>query len=155
LKNRCAVLSLLWVCLLVAGCGGDDGPRPQVATAPNDDAELADATRRARAEVNQLINALNQPLPGQRECLVLVAITDDRKVEHMWLNHLQFDGAAFHGRIAGEPVTISTVRQGQNWSVAPGNITDWVIRTDTKVIGGYTLRILESRLSGDERAAFE
>jgi uncharacterized protein YegJ (DUF2314 family) len=80
---------------------------------------------------------------------------DGDQVEHLWIDHLTFDGKNFHGQINNHPLDVKNVTLGQSVTVAPRDISDWMFVKDGKLMGGYTTRVLYRRLSPSDKAEFD
>jgi uncharacterized protein YegJ (DUF2314 family) len=142
------------VVLTLAGCG-TKAPTDGVIHVADDDPGMNAAIAKARATVDAFITALQSPRPNQTEFSVKMAFTDRGKTEHMWLSPVTYDGTKFQGIVNNDPEMVKNVKIGQEVTVAPGEISDWMYVENEKLVGGETLRVLRNALSPAERAAFD
>jgi uncharacterized protein YegJ (DUF2314 family) len=148
-----AILGLLLVSI-ITGCGKQ--PVDRVITVQDDDPKMNAAIAKARETVlAQFVPALKSPKPTQSEFSVKMMFTENKKFEHMWLASVRFDGQKFHGKVSNDPNSVKTVKFGQNVSVAPNEISDWMYVENRKLKGGFTIRVLRDKMSPDERKQFD
>jgi uncharacterized protein YegJ (DUF2314 family) len=50
---------------------------------------------------------------------------------------------------------VKNVHLRQRVTVAPRDVSDWMFVRNGKLMGGYTTRVLNARLSPDQRAQFD
>jgi uncharacterized protein YegJ (DUF2314 family) len=157
------------VVLLVASCASDTGDRDihplgrEVTRVPGDaamfavkedDAQMERATRHARRTVREFITALNHPVAGERDFQVKKLFVQGNAAEHIWLANVKFTGNRFVGEVDNKPVSIKGLKVGTRVSVNPDEITDWSYVHNGHLVGGYTIRVLYSELSPQERVEF-
>ena len=119
------------------------------------DAAMDQATRHARRRVDKFIAALQHPAPGQRDFQVKKLFIKDGKGEHIWLADVKFVGNRFVGVVDNRPANIPGLKVGAKASVNPDEISDWSYVDNGRLVGGYTIRVLYSELTPQERADFE
>lgn len=129
------------------------GP-PGYAAVTDQDRAIEQAVMRARKSMGFFVAALKAKKPADKGFEVKKAYVDGDKVEHLWVGELTFDGKNFQGKINNRPHDVRTVKLGQKVTVAPREVGDWMFIKDGKLIGGYTTRVLYSRLSPAEKAEF-
>ena len=103
------------------------------------------------------IDALRQ-FPGfyhLQNVLIRGEFAEDGKVEHIWLSGVRYDGKRLHGRVGNAPVDLKRVREGDAHSMAPGEASDWMFIDEGKLVGGYSIRLLRSRMGVLERGQFD
>jgi uncharacterized protein YegJ (DUF2314 family) len=162
-----ALVSVL--ALGVVGCGKIDAPEappaPGATSAPAapdkvvqvsaEDARMNAAITKARSTVDTFINALKAHRPDQTDFAVKAAFTDGDKTEHMWIGSVSFDGTNFRGTVQNEPEMVKSVKEGQEVTVAPAQISDWMYAEKKKLVGGQTVRAVRDGLAPAERAEFD
>ena len=109
----------------------------------------------ARAAVTTFITSLQNPGQNQTYFSVKAKIVDGDHSEHIWLYDVSYDGNQFLGKIGNNPLNVKNVSLGDEIELIPSEISDWMIVEDNKLVGGYTLRVLRDRLSGEERKKFD
>ncbi|MGL6096472.1 MAG: DUF2314 domain-containing protein [Fimbriiglobus sp.] len=138
----------------LTGCGKKQ-PSDKVTIVAKDDPRMKAAIGKARATVNTFTAALKTPKPGQSGFAIKMAFTDGDTTEHMWLTDVSFDGSTFTGTVNNEPEMVKTVKMGQQVTVTPDKISDWMYVENRKLVGGETLRSLRDALPAAERPDFD
>jgi uncharacterized protein YegJ (DUF2314 family) len=138
-------LLLLLSCGLMTGCGSDD----VVEIAPNDH-ELTLVMIKARQSSGPFLEALKDPQPNEKAVAVKRRFEDGDKAEYMWLTELRWEDGRIVGTLANEPSKVENVEKGQEYTVAPDEICDWLMIEDGKQIGGFTDALLQRRRTGGE-----
>ena len=113
------------------------------------------AVQTAHKTVDKLIEALRSPKGNQSRFAVKKPFVEGDKVEHIWLKDVSFDGKLFHGKVDNAPVDIKGVRLGQEVSVSPNEISDWMYVQDGRLVGGYTICAMCENMSPEEKQQFE
>ncbi len=137
-----------------AGCSNKE-PAENFTEVPDNDPQMLAAIEKAKATVATFEVALRAPKPGQTGFSVKAPISDHGYTEHFWLLPVSFDGKEFHGQINNDPEKVKTVKLGQEITIAPSQISDWMYIENHKLVGGFTLRVLHDRMSPAERADFD
>ena len=158
---------LLPLVLVVGGCVSQEPQHPlgraairtkgepDVFQVKDDDAQMDQATRQARKTVGKFIAALSSPTPSQHGFAVKKLFVKDGEGEHIWLTDIHYSHGRFHGIVDNKPTVIKGLKVGDRHSVNPDEVSDWLYVENGHLVGGYTLRVLASELSPEQRAAFE
>ncbi len=85
--------------------------------------------------------AFMQYAPGRQE----------PKVEHMWINDVEFDGEQVSGTLINDPGDITNVKKGDFIRVPLSQISDWLFASQDKTYGGFTIHALRAAMSEEER----
>lgn len=129
-----------------------------------DDQELVLAFEKARKSLqsfwHQVSLDFNRIVPALEMACLKVQFSDepnksDSKVEHMWVNQIDFDGLFFSGVLLNSPNDLKKYKSGDNVNFPRSQITDWLCVIDQKVYGGFTIQLIRSRMSNQERAQFD
>jgi uncharacterized protein YegJ (DUF2314 family) len=120
-----------------------------IGVAP-DDREMNAAISEARRTIKQFFDAFANRRKGQTSFLLKVAFVSGDQVEHIWLADLDFSGAKPKGVIANEP-QIPGFRFEQTVEFYLARVTDWMYVDNGTLVGGYTTRLLRSRMSPEDR----
>jgi uncharacterized protein YegJ (DUF2314 family) len=151
---RRLALALLLAAGGIVGCG-KPFPIDKVVNVADDDVRVNAAMEKAKTTVDEFIAALQNPKPSQSGFSIKKKFSSGKGNEHMWLTPVRYDGKAFHGTVNNEPVTVKTVRMGQNVTVEPAQISDWMYIDNRKLKGGFTIRALRAGLPADKKAVFD
>jgi uncharacterized protein YegJ (DUF2314 family) len=128
---------------------------PCCARITEDNKAMDRAVQTAHKTVNKFIKALRSPKDNQSRFAIKKPFVEGDKVEHIWLNEVSFDGSLFHGKVDNEPVDIKGVRVGQEVTVSPNDISDWMFVQDGRLVGGYTIHAMCQNMSPAEKKQFE
>jgi uncharacterized protein YegJ (DUF2314 family) len=108
-----------------------------LVTGGYDEKAMDAAIARARSEVETFKTELAK---GDADnYAVKAAVKDGGETEHFWLTDVSFKDGKFSGKINNRPGLVRNVKYGQNWQVAQGEISDWMINREDKIFGGYTI----------------
>lgn len=77
---------------------------------------------------------------------------EDALVEHMWINEVDFDGDTIRGTLINEPNELTNVQEGDSVAVPLEAVSDWLFARDDKTYGGFTIHLMRSEMTPDERA---
>jgi len=133
-----SIVSLLLACALYAQAqinapsGGvirREG-EPDCVKITEENKAMDHAIETAQKTVNKFIAVLRSPKGNQSRFAVKKPFIEGDKVEHIWLTEVSFDGRLFHGKVDNEPVDIKSARLGQEVSVSPNEISDWMYVQD-------------------------
>lgn len=150
--------------LFLSSCGQDDQGtgeiveregEPSVHMVSGEDPEMNSAMEQARASVTTFITSLRNPGQHQTYFSVKAKIVDGEHSEHIWLYDVSYEENLFMGKIGNTPLNVKNVSLGDEITLDPSEISDWMIVEDNKLVGGYTIRVLRNRLSGEEREKFD
>jgi uncharacterized protein YegJ (DUF2314 family) len=151
---RYSTAATLVIVVLVIGCG-KGWPRDKVTMVADDDPRMNAAILEAKKTVKTFIAALQHPRAGQHDFTVKKPFKDGKRTEHMWLAPVRFDGKNFRGTVNNDPDAVSNVKIGDQATVDPESISDWMFVDNGKLVGGYTLRVLRDAMPAAEREEFD
>ena len=152
---------VLLAVLALCGCTRNDdaiierpGEAP-VSRIESDDAEMNEATRRARVSLDEFEQRLAHPPAGQSYISLKGRFEGNGVTEHIWLNDVTIIPGGYRGKIGNAPVNLPDIVYGQSVDLPRERVSDWLAIEDDTLIAGYTLRVVRARLSPDERARFD
>lgn len=157
-------LPLFLFCALLVACqppAADPGPVQEAGEGgtvlvTEDDPEMTTAIEQARATLDEAIAAVPNRDEGHLDVLVKAGFaTPDDGTEHMWLVVEGYDDGVFHTWVGNVPVYTEVIAYDDEVDVAAEEISDWMIVEDGVMRGGYTTRLIVSRMTDEERAAFD
>jgi uncharacterized protein YegJ (DUF2314 family) len=120
----------------------DDGRR--VVAAPADDPRVSAAVRRARASVEQFIDALRDPPDGASGFSFKVPLPAGGSVEHVWVAEARVtESGRLEGRLDADTVsTTEPATEGDPIHCDPFEISDWAyVDAEGRLVGGETIRV--------------
>lgn len=128
-----------------------DKKQPPPVLVDDDDAQLNAAIAEARATVDNFIQAISNPKPNQTSFSVKVGIVEGDQTEYLWLVPVRFENGKFIGRVNNEPFMVTTVKFGDEVTVAKDEISDWLYMENRTMMGGFTVRILMASVQDGEK----
>lgn len=122
------------------------------------DPEMLAAMEAARTELPKFLKRRGFPdtlKPGQINGLMIKAYffdADDPEAgEHLWISEVGFDGSSFSGVLSSEPASVKAVSLGDSVSFPITRLSDWLFVEDGMAEGVFTVQLLRSRMSPEER----
>ena len=126
--------------------------------------ELSKSRQQAIENLQQFIDALQQPQPGQEKFAVKSRFTNEKpgavetpmtQVEYMWVMVTAFENDTFRGTLNNTPRVLSkSMQEGEEVSVAKDAIYDWIYMDNGKQQGGFSIEFLRNKVKepdeGDE-----
>lgn len=73
------------------------------------------------------------------------------EVEHMWITDVDFDGETISGTLMNSPNQLRTLKEGDQVSAKIEKLEDWMMTSDSKAYGAYTVNLMRKRMSTKER----
>lgn len=134
--------------------GSNQGSSLAVAVPTGDDAIEA-AIREARDSLDKFIRPLSHPSPEQSEFSVKVPVREGETTHYLWMQQITFDGSNFSGVLGPDADGIKGHSPGERVTIASNEIADWMFLENEKLAGGFSLRAIRKRLSGEARTQFE
>ena len=128
---------------------------PGYAQVSDDDKQMDRAVENAQKSLGFFMAVLRAGQSGDTAFEIKKAFVDGDKVEQIWIRRVSYDGKKFHGQIDNKPRDVKNIDLGERVIVQPQEVTDWMFLKDGKLMGGYTTRVLYSRLSPEDKAQFD
>lgn len=75
--------------------------------------------------------------------------------EHMWVNQLYSKDNKVFGVLDSDPVNAKSFKAGDSLEVKKELISDWMYVKDNKLVGGYTIKALYSKMDEQEKKEFK
>ena len=149
----------VWVIPLAIGAGwqfyrmwrnATNAPAVGVA---NDDPAMVEAIAAARATVSDFIRVLQAPAEGCRDFSIKALFPDLQ--EHMWVTDPRYADGVFTGALGNIPKGSTTLKLGDEVRVPEELISDWKYIENDVLAGGYSLRLIRSRMTEKARKDFD
>ena len=129
----------------------------------NDDAEMEAASDRAKQTFKYFWRELTweyrRVVPGCVIKTVKVGLPtglsghEGPSHEHVWIKGVTFDGLRIRGALDSEPRWAKNV--GGRIEVPFEQLSDWIYSRDLEIFGGFTVRLLRSRMKPEDQAAHD
>ena len=109
------------------------------------------ARAKGKATLPRFVELMTNKTPGNYT--VKYGIRDGAgNVEHVWVQVSDYDSSRFTGRVANEPVIVTSYKLGDSITVPYEEASDWMIASKTAIYGGYTMRHSLSKLPKEQAA---
>lgn len=122
----------------------------------SNDEEMNSAIEKARQSVSQFWSAFESGDATLSTFALKMAFPDAiGGHEHIWIVDLTREDNEYYGIVGNEPVNTTHVVIGQRIKIEESRISDWMYLKDNVLQGGYTLRVLRSRMTPEEQKQFD
>ena len=158
---RNLIFAFLLVGAILGACSffqaAPSGEAGNVESVSSDDPEMNAAIQEAQDTLSLFIAALEAPAASQTYFGIKAEFPygEGNSAEHMWVSDLTLVEAGFEGTLLNEPVYVQGLEFGDHVSVATGDVSDWMIIDGERLLGGFTIHVLRSRMSESERTQFD
>ena len=161
MKRYFAMIFLLFG---LVGCTGQSAPKVEEEEKPalfkvsdEDREEFHLAIQKALETLDEFKKKLES---GETEGVtftlkVLLEAPDGVNGEHIWVTDITTKDDEYYGVIDNVPVYTEEVKYGDKMKIKKENISDWMYVENGKLYGGYTLRLVRSRMTDEEREQFD
>lgn len=128
------------------------------------DPELRQAARAAQGTFKhfwyQVSTDFNRIVPALGLACVKAPFSDDfsdpqSPAEHMWIDQIFFDGETIQGVLINQPNQVTSVSEGDEISLTLPKIEDWLCEFDDNAYGGYSIQVIRSRMTPEERTSHD
>lgn len=75
--------------------------------------------------------------------------------EHMWVSDIDFDGVTLSGILMNSPNWLSSVKEGDHIKVPLSHLEDWMITSDSRAYGAFTVNAMRRQMPPHERKAHD
>lgn len=141
---------------------GNESASP-VFYAESDDPKMAEAVANAVASFKYLWRELTweyrRIVPALQLSAIKAAFNDPEgtpdTAEHMWLSNIEFDGDVIRATLMNSPNGLTSVSEGDAIKLRVDQIEDWMYVLDDHLYGGFTIQVLRSGMSPDERRSHD
>jgi uncharacterized protein YegJ (DUF2314 family) len=118
-------------------------------------------------KMNRAIAAAKESFPGfletfkagcdqcERFSVKLRFDVDEGDGEHIWVDGLHFKEGQLFGQIANEPENNIAVGYGDTVKIRKENLSDWMYIRNSKLEGGYTIKVIYDDLGKKEQMDME
>jgi uncharacterized protein YegJ (DUF2314 family) len=128
------------------GSGGN------VVELPDDDPGMAAARAEALATLPEFLRRFSAPGADLSSAAIKAPLVVGGGTEHVWVNDLRYENGDFLGTLDNAPRG-SALRSGEPMRVPAATISDWKLVEKGRLVGGFTIRYLVSRMPEKQRDA--
>jgi uncharacterized protein YegJ (DUF2314 family) len=132
--------------------------KPDLISVESDDAEMLAAMQTARDQFPKFWHEVSQDyrriIPALGGSMVKAYFHDAQSKhggEHMWVSEVDYDGATITGVLSDRPRQVRSVRTGERVTFPLERLSDWFYVDEDKAVGAFTVRLLRTRMTEEER----
>lgn len=130
--------------------GNDD-----VYNVAGDDEMMNQAIEKAVSSYDSFLNNFKNPGKDCNGFSIKMKFPYNNGNEHMWLGDLFYKGDKLMGVLDSDPVNPMAVHAGDTVEVERDKVSDWMYICNHKLVGGYTMMVLYSKMSPAEKEEFK
>ncbi len=150
------LIPLLAAGLLLAACTSpDSSSATDIIDVSAHDPEMLASMKQARATLPQFLAAVQHPDSASSNFAVKLPFADGEKKEYIWLSEPALENGRWYGTVDNTPEYTHEVKEGERVAFDTANVADWNYTRNGELVGGYSIRLLRSRMSAAERAEFD
>ena len=129
---------------------------PNMIAVREDDPGMKAAIARARKTLPDFLARLRAGTADALTTSIKAGLpTKDGSKEHVWITNVRYEGGAFFGTLDNEPSADIGFVIGATVRVHESDISDWKLIENGKLVGGYTIRYIRSRMTKRQREYFD
>jgi uncharacterized protein YegJ (DUF2314 family) len=128
---------------------------PKVAHISNDDPEFQQSIQDARASLDQFSDLIARFDCTPAMPMVKTLVTCGKERIFLWLCSARVVPPGFVGDVFEIPTTFDNYCIGDEIFVAEDDVLDWMVNDEGVLYGGFSLRLLRSRLPETERVEYD
>jgi uncharacterized protein YegJ (DUF2314 family) len=151
--------ALLALLLAASSCNSNNKiereGEPTIYTTAADDPEMNAATTKGRATFPRFLAILASHDSTITNPAIKVHYDDGQESEYIWLTDPVMENGQLYGIVGNEPEFTKQVAAGQRVVIDTTTVGDWSYLQGNRLIGGYTIKLLRSRMPPAERAEFD
>ena len=129
--------------------------QPTIYNVENQDTEMNNVIIKAKQTLPEFYRALESSNPNQDAFAVKMHFKINNDGEHIWINGLFKRNGEYFGVVDNLPEFTKEVKQGDTIKIDASKVSDWMYLDNGELKGGYTIRLLRTRMSEEERIEFD
>lgn len=154
MKIKALVVLIIFCCI---SCKNSDKVErenePTIYNVESNDKEMSEAIKKANQTLNEFNSALQNPKIEVKSMKVKFEYPNGN--EHIWLSNIEYKDGKYWGVLDNEPEYITEYKIGDKIEVDNSKISDWMYLKNGKLFGGYTIKLLRSRMTENEKDQFD
>ena len=154
-------LILIGFCGWLISCGNNQMTKierkgePTIYSTSGDDQEMNEAIRTARRTLEQFTAALESNRYDTSKFALKVRFKTATGAEHIWASSITYKDGSYSGLVDNLPNLATQVRLGEKYRIRTEDISDWMYVDNGILRGGYTIKLLRSRMSQEDKVKFD
>jgi uncharacterized protein YegJ (DUF2314 family) len=118
----------------------------------DEDTAMNAAMATARRRFGQFDSAFRSGKYEPRQFSIKVRFSNPNGHEYIWVTEIVSQKGQYWGVLSDTPATVINARFGDKLPISRRDVADWLYGRDSILHGGFTIRVLEQRMSKEERA---
>jgi len=128
---------------------------PDIYNVESSDIEMNEAIKKAQKTLDSFEIAIQNNSRVFTFFGLKKRFEENGNIEHIWIGNIINSNGKFYGIVDNLPEKITNVKLGDTVEINKNEISDWMYVKNSKLHGGYTIRLLVKRMSESERQDFE
>jgi len=149
--------ALIYLATLMAACNGIQNEQNNKKTTDNlystdkDDQQMNQIMEIARKRFPKFDSAFESGNYDKDKFSIKVKFPHSNGNEYIWLTDISKVGGHYWGVVSDTPRMTKQVMLGDRPEINDNDVVDWLYGKDSILHGGFTLRLIYSRMSKEER----
>jgi uncharacterized protein YegJ (DUF2314 family) len=131
----------------------------KVFQSPSNDSAMENVAKEARSNFKffwrEMTWEFRRIVPAMEIACVKVRFTEGETTEYLWANVLNFDGNNLSIEILNSPNNLKEINANDEVTIPLEQLYDWLYGLSGEVFGGYTINLMRSRMSMQERKSHD
>jgi len=128
---------------------------PDVIAFADNDQQMNKAIEQAKKTLNEFEKEIASSRNANNHYSVKVKFETNKEPEHIWVGDVKTSGQGFEGSLENEPINLKSLKAGDKVTFSKNQITDWLIISNGKARGGFTIRAARKQMSAKEQSVFD
>jgi len=125
---------------------------PDVLFVESEDHEMNAAIEKAKETFNRdFQTALESKNPQYSNFAIKQKFNTDNGGEHIWIGDIKFENGKYSGIVQNTPINPIGIQLGDNITINPNEISDWMYYDKNIVKGAYTVKLLRKGMTDEEK----
>jgi uncharacterized protein YegJ (DUF2314 family) len=130
-------------------------PEQHGVTVPRGDVDMELAVAKAKDTLWQFIDRIIKPSNTQEYQAIKVKRLEGETVHYVWLAVTSVNGDVFECNRAGSELASDESSAGGSVYFTSKELYDWMIVDGGTLIGGYSIRVIRSKMDSEQQAKFD
>ena len=128
---------------------------PGLYSTPSEDHEMNSAIEKAKISFYIFEKAFKSKQYDSSTFTVKMRFPTSKGGEHLWLTNIEAVDSDYLGIVNNQPEATSAVKLGDKIKINKNQLSDWMYSEQGNLKGGYTIKVIRSRMSAEERKQFD
>ncbi|WP_193702258.1 YegJ family protein [Flavobacterium haoranii] len=129
---------------------------PTIYNIQSDDSEMNQAIENAKQTLDSFDFALNNNTRIFTFFGLKKRVIENGFVEHIWIGNIKkLDNENYIGIVDNLPEKIENIKLGDTVQINRKEISDWMYIKNSKLHGGFSIKLLRDRMTKEERENFD